>query len=557
MNDEQGPRTTFHWVDRARHSLGGKLLVLLLGSLVVVFAILGFLNIHLHRASLETTTLAAAQRVSDMIARSTSYYMLRNDREGLYHIITTAGTEPGVGGIRVYNPQGRVSFSTEPSDIGTQLDVTAPTCKGCHGSDTPLTQLDQDHRFRIYERGGERYLGVITPIHNSPTCSSGDCHAHPPEQAVLGVFDVSLSLAAPDANVRESTIEMLIVTAIGILAVAMITSLFVYRLVHLPVKQLSLATHRLTAGDLGHQIDVTPRDELGDLASSFNTMSRELGEAREENVAWTRTLESRVEQKTAELRRAHEQMLQAEKLASLGKLSAVVAHEINNPLSSILTYSKLLRKWIERGDSMEDRATDFKESLALIETESKRCGDIVKNLLTFARQAPMNIQWVDLNAIFKQCVKLIDHKLDLGGIALRLELEEGLPPVHGDIAQLEQLLLALIINAIDAMPQGGNLHLATSSDEKEIRAVIEDDGMGIPAELLPRLFEPFVTTKEHGKGVGLGLAISRSIVERHRGRIDVASEANRGTTFTIILPRDLEELAPRPPEPVETTGAPA
>src|SRR5437764_1172639 len=201
---------------------------------------------------------------------------------------------------------------------------------------------------------------------------------------------------------------------------------------------------------------------LGALAGSFNVMSRQILDAREEITAWNRTLEDRVRDKTAELQTAHEQMLQAEKLTSLGKLAAVVAHEINNPLSGILTYAKLLRRWVDRGE-LEERAPEMRESLLLIESESKRCGDIVRSLLTFARVAPLNIAPVDLSAVIRQTVKLVEHKMKLGNITPLLELADDLPPVRGDAAQLEQLILALVIHAIEAMPHERTLHLKTSS----------------------------------------------------------------------------------------------
>jgi two-component system NtrC family sensor kinase len=319
-------------------------------------------------------------------------------------------------------------------------------------------------------------------------------------------------------------------------------ALFVYRFVHKPVRALRDGTRRLGGGELGVQIAVTSDDELGALAASFNVMSKQILDAREEITAWNRTLEDRVRDKTAELQTAHEQMLQAEKLTSLGKLAAVVAHEINNPLSGILTYAKLLRRWVDRGE-LEDRAQEMRESLQLIESESKRCGDIVRNLLTFARVAPLNIAPVDMSAVIRQTVKLVEHKMKLGNITPLLELADDLPPVRGDAAQLEQLILALVINAIEAMPREGTLRLKTSSDGESVTVVIEDNGTGIPADFIPHLFEPFQTTKEEGKGVGLGLAISRTIVERHQGRIDVVSEVGRGTTFTITFPAMAMEVA--------------
>jgi two-component system NtrC family sensor kinase len=328
----------------------------------------------------------------------------------------------------------------------------------------------------------------------------------------------------------------------------------VWQIVGRPVKALEQGTERLAAGDLGYQIDVRSSDEIGELAESFNALSSQLKAEHNENVAWTRTLEQRVEQKTRELKRAHEHALHTEKMASIGKMAAVLAHEINNPLSGILTYAKLLRKWLDHEDGGSNRRTEIRESLDLIASESRRCGDLVKNLLTFSRTTPMNLQATDLNKVIDRSLRLVQHQLDLASIQVQPELDPELPPVLCDGAQIEQVLLALVMNAIDAMPQGGNLWLITKLNREEgtVRIVVRDDGSGIPPDLLPRLFEPFLTTKETGRGVGLGLAISRSILERHNGSIEVQSEVGRGTTFTVTLPWDAD-AAEMPAK--ETTAA--
>jgi two-component system NtrC family sensor kinase len=233
-------------------------------------------------------------------------------------------------------------------------------------------------------------------------------------------------------------------------------------------------------------------------------------------------------------------MLHVEKMASLGKMAAVVAHEVNNPLSGILTYSKLIRKWVASGQTEHEKRDEAMQCLELIATESRRCGELIKNLLSLSRTAPMNVQSTDLHAVIDRCLLLVRHQLELGAIELQLKLAEDLPRVPCDPAQIEQVLIALIMNAIDAMPRGGNLWIETrlSNDEAEIEITVRDDGAGIAPDVLPHIFEPFLTTKESGHGVGLGLAISRGIVERHNGRIEVASELGRGTTFTITLPSE-------------------
>jgi len=314
--------------------------------------------------------------------------------------------------------------------------------------------------------------------------------------------------------------------------------LFVWRVVGEPIKALKNGTEHLSQGNLGYQIEVQSHDEVGDLAHSFNEMSLQLRAANEEIVTWAKTLEDRVEQKTRELNRAHDHLLHSERMASIGKMAAVVAHEVNNPLSGILTYAKLIRKWVGTGQTEHEKREEAIECLELIAAESRRCGDLIKNLLTLSRTAPMNVQSTDVHAVIDRCLLLVRHQLELGGVEVQLHYAKDLPRVPCDPAQIEQVFLALIMNARDAMPRGGNLWIETrvSNDESEIEIQVRDDGAGIDPEVLPHIFEPFLTTKESGHGVGLGLAISRGIVERHNGRIVVQAELGRGTTFTVTLP---------------------
>ncbi|HET7440386.1 MAG TPA: ATP-binding protein [Terriglobales bacterium] len=523
---------------RLTHSIGAKLILSLLAAMVGIFALLGYLNTRLHRQHLEAATLTSAERVSDVIKRSTTYYMLRNDREGLYHVMATIADEPGMVRVRIFDRDGRISYSTDPSEVSHIVDKAAEACYGCHAQSQPLTRLNRPDRFRVYRNGGgQRVLGVITPIENQPACSNAACHAHPAGQQILGVLDTSLSLAKADAQLAQSSRIMWLYDGIAMLTIAVFIGAFVWREVASPLKKLKAGTERLAKGELGYQIEVQSHDEVGDLAESFNGMSLQLRRANEEIVSWARHLEERVDQKTRELKRTLEEVLHVEKMASIGKMAAVVAHEINNPLSGILTYAKLLRKWLDRGQADGDKKQDALQCVDLIAAESRRCGDLVKNLLTFSRTAPMNVESTDINAVVNRCVMLVRHQMELGGVQLQLELAEGLPRVQCDGAQIEQVLLALVMNAIDALPRGGNLWLKTrlSKDARELEFEVRDDGVGIAPEILPRMFEPFLTTKESGHGVGLGLAVSRSIIERHSGRIEVQSEVGKGTTFVVRL----------------------
>jgi len=559
--------TRFRWL-HLRHSLSTKLNTLLLGTMVVVFALLGYLNVRLHRQHLEQIRLLSAESVSDVIRHSTTDYMLRNDREGLYRSIQTIAAEPGMLKIRIFDKEGRITYTTDPAELNHVVDKRAEACYACHAQSQPLARLNRPDRFRIYRNGdGTRVLGIITPIENQPSCSNAACHAHRADEQILGVLDTDLSLQKADVQIAESSRRMMAYTACALLLIAPLSWFFVWRIVGVPVTALRRGTERLAAGDLGYQIEVQSKDEIGELSDSFNGMSRQLQAEHNENLAWTRTLEQRVEQKTRELKRAHEHALHTEKMASVGKMAAVLAHEINNPLSGILTYARLLRKWIDREESDRQKSThdgtgvhryrEICDSLDLIASESRRCGDLVRNLLTFSRATPMNLQATDLNVVIERSVRLMQHQLDLASIQVQPQLDPALPQVVCDAAQIEQVLLALIVNAMDALSQGGNLWITTRLNRELncVRIVVRDDGTGIAPEILPHLFEPFLTTKETGRGVGLGLAISHSILERHNGSIEVQSEVGRGTTFTITLPWD-EDAVATTPSPAEIAAAP-
>ena len=472
--------------------------------------------------------------------------MLRNDREGMYHAIATMADEPGIVRVRIFDREGRISYSSDPSEVSHIVDKSAEACYGCHAQSQPLVRLNRPDRFRIYRDGqGQRILGIVTPIDNQPSCAKADCHAHPARQQILGVLDTNLSLAKADAQLAQGSRRMLAYTFVSLLVISLLSWVCVWRLVGQPLKHLKNGTKELANGNLGYQLRVNSSDEAGELAISFNRMSLQLHAANDEIVSWAKTLEDRVEQKTRELKRAHEHVLHVEKMATIGKMAAVLAHEINNPLSGILTYAKLVRKWIERGDAATSKKTDAEQSLDLIALESRRCGDLVKNLLTFARNAPMNVQTTDLNAVVDRSIRLVTHQLEMRGVEVHRNLPQNLPQVQCDPAQIEQVLLALVMNANDAMPRGGNLWIGTRlcDDATALAIEVRDDGAGIPADVIPHLFEPFLTTKENGKSLGLGLAVSHNIVEGHGGRMEVQSKLGKGTTFTVTLPLEVDGTA--------------
>jgi two-component system NtrC family sensor kinase len=524
---------------RFTHTLATKLTVCVVGSMALLLGLYGYWHLRIWRQSQQEMVFQTADRASDIIWRSIRYSMLRNEREEVFHIINTIGHEAGIGRIRIFNREGHITFSTDPSEVGTFVDKKGEACYACHAQAQPLTRLHRPDRLRIYKApDGTRVLGLIRPIENEPDCSNAACHAHAPGNQVLGVLDTNLSLASVDQVAARSQRESLIYTLASIILLSLISAGLIRATVHNPVRHLTEGTRHVAEGELNYSLPVSSDDELGSLAASFNRMTEQLKKAQEENQQWTRTLEARVQEKTGELERAYHRLVQSEKMASLGKLAAVVAHEINNPLAGILTYSKLVSRLLDKGLEDERRRAEAKSDLQQIAGESKRCGVIVKNLLTFARQAPLVPQANDLGAIVERCLLLVGHQCELQQVEVESQIDHKVPSIHCDAAQIQQVLLALLMNAVEAMPHGGRLKVETSynAERREAQIVVNDDGMGIPEDVLPHIFEPFFTTKAEGKGVGLGLAVAFGIVQQHGGNIAVSSTLQKGTTFRVTLP---------------------
>jgi two-component system, NtrC family, sensor kinase len=537
-----------NWRKAIRLGLAPKLAICVVTGTAALFALFGYINLRVIRRQSEDLVLQAAERITGLILRSAHFGMLHNDREALYTVIQEMGGEPGIRRIRIFNKEGRITVSTDANEVGTVVDKSAEACYGCHAQSAPLAKLNRPDRARIFtDKQGERVLGVIRPIENSAACYKAACHVHPASQRVLGVVDADLSLALVDAQMarHQATLVWFLIGAITIGSLTAV--LFIWVVVYRPVQELIRGTHRVAGGDLDYRLPVRSDDELGDLAASFNKMTAEVAgeQAR---------IEEQVRRKTAELERVYKTLLSTEKLASIGKLAATVAHEINNPLFGILTYSKLVRR--ELGKQEFTGRDELTEQLETIERESKRCGDLVKNLLTFGRQAPSHREPNDLNVVVQRAVALVKHKLDLQSVELRQRLAADLPAVECDANQMQQVVIVLLVNASEAMPKGGSLSVSTALDPAADLVVmrVKDMGTGIPEDVLPHIFEPFFTTKQDQLRTGLGLAVAHSIVEQHGGEISVRSAPGEGTEFAVALPAYAAGCRPGPPVETVTSG---
>jgi len=546
--------------------------------MVVLLTAFGFIYVRLSREGQERLMLLSEDRMGDVLRRATRNAMLRNNRDDLAATFRDVAREPQLERLRIYDKTGTIRYSSQPAEVGDRVDLTADACDRCHATAQPLTRLEQTERTRIYRAGGRRVMGTIQPIPNEPDCSTAGCHVHDPQQAVLGVLDVQMSLEEVERVTADWTRRFVGWSLLTLGLVSGLSFLLVRRTFIRPVRDLVAATRAISAGDLEQRVPDRFGTELGELVQSFNQMTADLGDARRESEHLARTLEQRVKEKSDALRRTQDEMVQVEKMASLGKLAAVVAHEINNPLAGIRTYARLLLKKgagpaplppAEGGAVVagrSDRGPSADESrawLARIESEAARCGEIVRNLLSFARPSSPRVVAADVNEIVRQSVRLVQHQLDLSSIATRFELDDALPLLECDPQQIKQALLSVLINACEAMPQGGELHLRTafgrgagSAEGPEgatvalprdrIEIAVRDTGVGMDAETLKHVFEPFFTTKDGtaASGTGLGLAVAYNIARGHGGAITVASALGEGSLFTLHLP-----AAAAPPNP--------
>lgn len=407
-------------------------LILAVGvSISVIIGIYAYVTIQSQTESLLLETEHNNSELSETIKSSTRFDMLTNNWAHLHQIIKTIGNQPGIMDVRIFNKEGTVIYSPDEKHIGMMVDKKAEACFTCHATDEPLQKLSISDRTRIFNTADGRVMGSINPIYNEPSCYEADCHAHSPEQTVLGVLDITVNLEPIDERIESAKIEMLVFTIITIISISIVLWFFVRLWVGKPVKELVEATKVVGSGNLNYSIEGHSEDEIGMLARSFNNMTKKMAEARQ-------------------------QLFQSDKMASLGRLAAGVAHEINNPLTGILTYSSFLLK-------RTANQPELQEDLAVIVRETKRSREIVKGLLDFARQSiPKKIN-ASINIIIGRAISVIENQLNINHVKLEKHFDEKLPSIVIDENQMQQVFINLIVNSIHALPRESGIITITTS----------------------------------------------------------------------------------------------
>ncbi len=413
------------------HKIGYKLIFAVGVTAIIIIGIFAYFNIQSHSNDLFKQAELHVNQLSETVKYSTKYDMLYNQREHIHETIFTIGEQSDINSVRIINKLGEIIYSSNKDDIGKMVDKEAESCYACHAADKPLESLPIKDRTRIYKLhpDSSRLMGIIDPIYNEASCWNAACHAHQKSQKILGVLDVTIPLSRIDARIASSELEIVIFSIIAVLAVSFIIGFFVKRWIDKPVNELLTATQHVGSGNLNYTIQYKKDDEIGSLAKSFNNMTQKLSEARL-------------------------QLFQSDKMASLGRLAAGVAHEINNPLTGVLTYSSFLLK--------KTNDPEMQEDLKVIVRETKRSREIVKSLLDFARQSVPKKNIADINEIIERAITVIENQLTIKKIELAKNFDESLPKLTLDANQMQQVFINLIVNASDAIDNpNGKVKIST------------------------------------------------------------------------------------------------
>jgi two-component system NtrC family sensor kinase len=424
--------------------------------------------------------------------------------------------------------------SYKGQQVGTatifQDDVRISTnVRNADGSRAITTRVSAEVADAVLKRGdtwrgrafvvNDWYISAYAPIRNL-------------SRNIIGMLYVG-SLERPYQDILWKNLYVYLGITLLAMGLISIVAMTVANKISRPIRAMADAAKKIANGDYSQKVEVTSDDETGFLANNFNTMVSELVRAHQELREWAETLERKVEQRTTELRAMQAHLVQSEKLAGVGKLAAGVAHEINNPLTCVLTNSSLMLADLPPDDSR-------REDLQAIVDETLRCRKIVKGLLDFARQTKPQKQQLDINKVAEDVITLVRNQASFQNITIQTGLDSGVPSVLADADQMRQVVLNIILNAADAMPQGGEIRIRSLFDAKtnQVMLRISDTGPGIPVEIQDKLFEPFFTTKK--TGTGLGLAIAYGIMERHKGSLKIESALGHGTTIIVSLSTDVK-----------------
>lgn len=528
-----------------RSSIYSRVVFIITFSSIILFLAFGIIFRSVYEQSLNAIITQNGNNIGSIVEGSLYTSMLENDKSTLQGTLDIINTMSGIDDVNMYDENDSLVYSSFLPGSGIHSN---PNCIVCHKDIRELFPRNEKS-YRIIPVNTQcimngrdtthRHLIIRTPIMNQSSCYTGECHAHPVSQAVLGSLIIKLPLEEVDTSIQKSTSKyFLFATFITVLLSGALIA-FTSRQIKMPLNEIVKASHAVANGNKTARLEIR-NDQLDDMrlvSQAFNNMLDNLQAASEELKNWSQQLEYKVMKRSEELSAARNELIHIERIASLGKLSSSVAHELNNPLSGILIYTKLIYKQLENPDLYASKRESVMKHLRLIETETKRCGDIVKGLLDFSRKEQEGFEHKHLHEILEETYELMSHPVIIAGNRFIKDFSAHSDMIFCSPNKIKQACVAIIVNSTEAVSGNGEIAISTENpDNSSVRINISDNGIGIPEEDIPHIFEPFFTTKQAASGIGLGLAIVHGIVKSHNGSIDVVSAPGSGTKISITLP---------------------
>jgi two-component system NtrC family sensor kinase len=528
-----------------RSSIYSRVVYIITISSVILFVLFGVIFRSVYEQYLNTTIRQSGNNIGSIVEGSLYHSMLENDKSALQSTLDIINTMAGIDDVNMYDNKDSLvytSFSPETTNHSN------PNCLSCHENINSMFPR-KEKSYRIIDIKSEcnmnqndnshRHLLIRSPILNEKSCFTAACHAHLESDEVLGSLVIKIPLADLDTAVKKSSAEFYILATFTTLLLVSILIFFTRKRIKNPLNDIIKASIAVSNGNKNTRLEIKPNqlDDMRMVSQAFNDMLDNLQSATEELQNWSQQLEYKVQKKSEELGAAQHELIHIERIASLGKLSSSVAHEINNPLSGILIYTKLIHKQLSNPEMYASKKDSMLRHLKLIENETKRCGDIVKGLLDFSRKDQEDFESKHLHEILQETYQLMTHPIKIANISFITNFSAKSDLINCSPNQIKQACVAILVNASEAVLENGEIIVLTRNpDEDTIRIEISDNGIGIPGEDIPHIFEPFFSTKHNASGIGLGLAIVHGIIKSHNGKIEVKSELGKGTTISITLP---------------------
>ena len=530
---------------RLRSTIYGRVVTIMTIASVVLFVAFSVIFRTLYVQYFHTVLKQNGNNLGAIVEGSLYKSMLENDKSTLHSTLDIINTMPGIDDVNLYDQNNSVAYSSFAAESGHHSN---PDCISCHSNlDEMFSQRERSYMI-IDEKSdcsmnpgkpGQRHLLIRRPILNEVSCYTAACHAHTENEEVLGSLIIRMPLKDLDSALKKSSVDFLILSLVITASVLSVLIYFTRRRIRDPLHSIIAASEAVSAGEAGTRIAIGPNllDDMKKVSQAFNNMLDNLDRAATELENWSKQLEYKVQKKSEELSEVQNELINVERIASLGKLSASVAHEINNPLSGILIYTKLIHKQIENQEINQNKRVNILKQLKLIESETKRCGDIVKGLLDFSRKDQDDFENKHLNEILQGTYELMMHHIKIANITFLTDLSASHDMIWCSPNQIKQACIAIIVNASEAISEKGEIIIRTrNTDNNSVRLEISDNGSGIQPEDIPHIFQPFFSTKHDARGIGLGLAIVHGIVTNHGGKIEVDSVVGRGTAISLIFP---------------------